>query len=108
MSEQLFAVDVDGHVCEPPSLWQEYLEPQYRARAVRIEKTSQGLEGLFIDDQPCIELLRGIMAVFSSVGHSFDKVIQHGAYLYPEVSHQRWCIRSLPGMRSMSIEGHDD
>lgn len=86
MSTELFAVDVDGHVCEPPSLWQEYLEPQYRARAVRIEKTSQG-EGLFIDDQPCAELLRGIMAVFSSVGHSFDHVIQHGEYLHPEVSH---------------------
>lgn len=87
MSEELFAVDVDGHVCEPPDLWQKYLEPQYRARAVRIEKTSQGLEGLFIDDQPCIEVLRGLMAVFSCVGHSFDDILQRGGYLQPEVSH---------------------
>jgi hypothetical protein len=30
------AVDADGHILEPPDLWETYLEPQYRDRALRI------------------------------------------------------------------------
>ena len=29
-------VDADGHVLEPPDLWEEYLEAAYRPRALRI------------------------------------------------------------------------
>ena len=29
------AVDADGHILEPPDLWETYLEPQYRDRALR-------------------------------------------------------------------------
>ena len=27
------AIDADGHVLEPPDLWERYLEPAFRARA---------------------------------------------------------------------------
>ncbi len=30
------AIDADGHVLEPPDLWETYLEPKYRDRALRI------------------------------------------------------------------------
>ena len=29
-------VDADGHVLEPPDLWENYLEERYRPRALRI------------------------------------------------------------------------
>ena len=29
-------VDADGHVLEPASLWEDYLEERYRERALRI------------------------------------------------------------------------
>jgi uncharacterized protein len=29
-------IDADGHINEPPDLWERYLEPQYRSRALRI------------------------------------------------------------------------
>ena len=32
------AVDADGHILEPSDLWERYLEPQYRDRALRIAK----------------------------------------------------------------------
>ena len=40
------AVDVDGHIEEPPDLWANYLEDRYRDRAIRIRKTEDGLEYL--------------------------------------------------------------
>ena len=34
------AVDADGHILEPPDLWERYLEPKYRDRALRCVTTS--------------------------------------------------------------------
>ena len=30
------AVDADGHILEPPDLWESYIDPPYRDRALRI------------------------------------------------------------------------
>ena len=38
-------VDMDSHVMEPPDLWQNYLEPKYRDRAIRIERGGDGVDG---------------------------------------------------------------
>jgi len=43
------AVDGDGHVLEPPDLWQRYLEPKFRSRAPTIRADDAGLEYLEID-----------------------------------------------------------
>ncbi len=45
-------VDADGHILEPPDLWERYLEPKYRDRAVHIRKDDRGLEYLEINGQP--------------------------------------------------------
>jgi uncharacterized protein len=42
------AVDADGHILEPPDLWERYLEPKYRDRALRIVWDENGLEELTI------------------------------------------------------------
>ena len=42
------AVDADGHILEPPDLWETYLEPKYRDRALRIVPDENGLEELEI------------------------------------------------------------
>ena len=42
------AVDADGHILEPPDLWERYLEPEYRDRALRIVPDENGLEELSI------------------------------------------------------------
>ena len=35
MSEAL-VIDCDGHILEPPDLWEKYIDPKYRDRAMRI------------------------------------------------------------------------
>ncbi len=35
-------VDADGHFLEPQDLWERYLEPKYRDRAMRISKDAEG------------------------------------------------------------------
>src|ERR1043166_3817017 len=45
-------VDADGHILEAPNLWEKYLEPKYRDRAVRIRKDERGLEYLEVDGKP--------------------------------------------------------
>src|ERR1700721_369343 len=50
-------IDCDSHVMEPPDLWEKYLEPKFRDRAIRIIKDpGDGLEVLMVDNQPRQEL----------------------------------------------------
>jgi predicted TIM-barrel fold metal-dependent hydrolase len=46
------AIDADGHVLEPPDLWETYLEPKYRDRALRIRVNADGMEYLEIAGKP--------------------------------------------------------
>src|SRR5260221_88156 len=45
-------IDADGHVLEPGWLWERYLEPPFRARAIRIRTDDAGLEYLELDGRP--------------------------------------------------------
>src|SRR5215831_15108376 len=51
-------VDCDSHVMEPADLWQTYLEPKFRDRAIRIERRD-GIEHLIIGEQ---SVLAGVLA----------------------------------------------
>ncbi|MEE8558930.1 MAG: amidohydrolase family protein [Myxococcota bacterium] len=54
------AIDADGHVLEPPDLWERYLEPEYRERALRIRKDEEGREYLEINGKPAKLVRRGM------------------------------------------------
>ncbi len=43
------AIDADGHILEPADLWETYLEPKYRDRALRLRTNSDGMEIMEID-----------------------------------------------------------
>jgi predicted TIM-barrel fold metal-dependent hydrolase len=62
------AVDADGHILEPPDLWERYLEPQYRDRALRVVLDDRGLEALEIGGQPSLMTRRGSMSVLGAMG----------------------------------------
>ena len=51
-------IDCDAHVLEPADLWQRYLEPEFRDRAIRIEETD-GVEKLIIGEEV---ILQGVVA----------------------------------------------
>src|ERR1700731_3153451 len=36
MKSEAMVIDADGHILEPADLWEKYLEPKYRDRAIRI------------------------------------------------------------------------
>lgn len=44
-------VDCDSHIMEPADLWQTYLEPKFRDRAIRIETDDDGIEELIIGEK---------------------------------------------------------
>jgi predicted TIM-barrel fold metal-dependent hydrolase len=62
------AVDADGHILEPPDLWERYLEPQYRDRALRFVLDDAGLEGLEIGGQLSVMSRRGFPSTLGAMG----------------------------------------
>ena len=64
--DQSLVVDMDSHVMEPPDLWQNYLEPKYRDRAIRIERDADGDEVLLVDNKV---LLKGRLAALGGAEH---------------------------------------
>jgi uncharacterized protein len=66
MAPQSPVVDSDGHILEPPDLWQRYLEKQYLDRAIRFDHDEDGLEILLFDDQ-VVEIHRGTLGAMGGV-----------------------------------------
>ncbi len=61
-------IDVDGHIMEPQDLWQDYIEPEYRDRALKIERNEKGLEYLSIDNQEIQLMQGGTLGTFGAIG----------------------------------------
>ena len=56
------AVDADGHVLEPPDLWDRYLEARWRDRPMGIRRDAEGQEYLEIDGRPSKMVRRNLPA----------------------------------------------
>lgn len=50
MSRAYNVVDADGHILEPISLWQDYMDPAFRDRAPRLVRDETGKERLVIEE----------------------------------------------------------
>jgi predicted TIM-barrel fold metal-dependent hydrolase len=68
------AVDADGHILEPPDLWEEYLEPRYRDRALRLQKDDNGLEYLEINGAPSRLTRKGFPGMLGGMGKTSDDI----------------------------------
>jgi len=62
------AIDADGHVLEPATLWEDYLEARYRDRALRIRTDGEGFEYLEIGGQPSLRTNHGSLGVLGAMG----------------------------------------
>ena len=62
------AVDADGHILEPPDLWETYLEPWYRDRALRIRLDENGLEELEIGGERSMMARKGMPSTLGAMG----------------------------------------
>ncbi|MDH3682383.1 MAG: amidohydrolase [Acidimicrobiia bacterium] len=62
------AVDADGHILEPPDLWESYIDPEFRDRALRIVLDENGLEELEIDGHRSKLTRKGSLSVLGAMG----------------------------------------
>lgn len=62
------AVDADGHILEPPTLWEEYIDPEFRDRALRFRIDEHGLEELEIDGRRSRMSRAGFPATLGAMG----------------------------------------
>lgn len=61
-------IDADGHVLEPPDLWENYLETRFRDRALRIKVDDEGYEYLEIDGRPSARSNKGSLGLLGAMG----------------------------------------
>ena len=66
--EHAGAVDADGHILEPPDLWEEYLEKKYKETALKICLDEKGLEELEIGGERSKMSRRGFPATLGAMG----------------------------------------
>src|SRR5204863_3461757 len=62
------AVDADGHILEPPTLWEDYIDPAFRDRALRITVDENGLEELEIGGARSAMSRRGFPSTLGAMG----------------------------------------
>ncbi len=70
------AVDADGHILEPPDLWERYLEPKHRDRALRFVLDEQGLEELEIGGRRSRMSRKGFPSTLGAMGDTDLKAMQ--------------------------------
>ena len=61
-------IDADGHVLEPPDLWERTLPEAMKARALRIGIDDDGYEYLEIDGRPSRRSKRGSLGLLGAMG----------------------------------------
>ena len=62
------AIDADGHINEPADLWERYIDPEYRERAIRIRPGPDGLDHLELNGQRSRYFDAEILARGTSMG----------------------------------------
>jgi predicted TIM-barrel fold metal-dependent hydrolase len=62
------AVDADGHILEPADLWERYIDPKFRDRALRIVLDEDGLEELEIGGKRSRMSARGFPSTLGAMG----------------------------------------
>ncbi|MBF6560104.1 MAG: amidohydrolase [Candidatus Binataceae bacterium] len=97
-------IDADGHILEPPGLWEKYLEPKYRDRAIRIKVGGDGREYLEIDNHPAKLTSSTLLA---SLG-GMKKLQELGATVEDVNAQRRELLKSRAGEKRgvfASLEG---
>src|SRR5262249_60666161 len=77
----IVTVDADGHVLEPRDVWQRYLEPNLRDRAIRIERDAEGVECLLVDGHSHSQL-RGRLGALGGIGMDSADLVTVGEGRY--------------------------
>src|SRR5882724_4743817 len=72
MKTEELVIDCDGHILEPPDLWEKYIDPKYRERAMRIRVGDDGFEYLEIDNKRAKMTQPGLLASLGGMGKKVE------------------------------------
>ncbi len=67
-------IDADAHILEPPDLWERYMDPGLRDRAIRIKKDAHGLEYLEVDGKVSKRNQGGTLFTLGGYGKSPEEL----------------------------------
>lgn len=79
-------IDADGHIVEPPALWEEYVEPAYRDKVIQIRRDREGREVFYINGE-----------ARNPLGGSIVMSVIPGGFLDPERARNATSDDILPG-----------
>lgn len=69
-------IDADGHILEPPDLWEKYIDPQFRDRAIRVRQDHEGTEYLEIEGHPSKFFNIKTFTLLGSMGRNADEMAE--------------------------------
>ena len=72
MTTDELVIDCDGHILEPPDLWEKYIDPRYRDRAMRIRVGDDGFEYLEIDRKRAKMTRPGLLGSLGGMGKKVE------------------------------------
>src|ERR1051326_7923947 len=67
-------IDADGHSLEPPDVWERYLDPAWRERAIRVRRGADGRDLLEIEGRPAEMTTPEMLGGFGGMGKTLDEV----------------------------------
>ena len=76
------AIDADGHILEAADLWERYLEPRYRDRALRLRADADGFEYLEINGAPSKVVRGGMLGLLGGMQRNLADVLPSPAHTY--------------------------
>src|ERR1700686_5343475 len=86
MTREYNVIDADGHILEPPDLWERYIEPKYRNHCPKLIIDGEGNESFFVDENFDFGLRRhgkepATLGVLGSIGSRDGEVETRMPYL---------------------------
>ena len=79
-------VDADSHILEPATMWEEYMDPDLKGRAMRISVDELGLEYLDIDGRVSGGYNGGTLGRIAGVEKDRDWMMEHALLPYAEAT----------------------
>jgi len=80
-AERTPVYDSDAHICEPPSVWEQYAEPGYRDLVLQSRRVPQGGDAVYVQDR-CTGMNAApacIPGAYKDTGASWDQILP-GSY----------------------------
>src|ERR1700675_4700934 len=76
MKSEAMVIDADGHILEPPDLWEKYIERKYRDRTIRLRVGNDGYEYMEVAGKPARLTRQGQLGTIGGMGKMVDESLR--------------------------------